>query len=269
MYLNITLMCKSYKLICLLVIMQVYFSTFQAFNQDTRARVENVDYYFNQSAYTIEITYDIVKGSPVEKYEVEVFFIDADSNKIELNTVAGDIGLDITSGEMKKVVWDVFEDVEKLSGNIKAIVRINSVTKNYMGPKAAVKSVLIPGLGDRLVKDPRDMIIKPYYRTIVTYGFLGYGLYNYIQAEKAYDEYLAADYEPDYDRLLKKANDYNHDYYIYTAIGATLWTADIIWVLVKGIQNNIKRKEAWQTVDLEFKPVHSRNMTGLSMIYRF
>jgi hypothetical protein len=102
---------------------------------------------------------------------------------------------------------------------------------------------MIPGLGDRYVANSRKSIIKPYYETIAAYGLIGFGIYQKLQSDKYYDKYLKAIKTRDINNFYTKANNANHYFYIFTALGAAVWTADVAWVLYRSKQKSNTNKE--------------------------
>ncbi len=183
------------------------------------------------------IHYDLVNASPVERFEIEVAFVDDEDFYYYPRTTTGDVGAGIRGGKNKRIVWDIFEDVDEL-GRVKAIVNISSITEEPGGPAYALLSVPVPGLGDVFVTNTKTAVIKPWYKTILAYGLVGYGVYQKTRSDKYYDDYLASTEREDFDNLYNKANSANRQFYVFTGLGAAVWVSDIIWVTVKGFSNN-------------------------------
>jgi hypothetical protein len=162
-----------------------------------------------------------------------------------LNSVSlsGDFGKNIKGCRSKKITWDFIKDGVKIKGSsIKAIVNIVNVSEIPGGPSNAFLSLIVPGLGDRYVYNSGRSIIKPYFETAVVYGLVGFGIYEKFQKDKYYDKYLKAIKKSDIENYYNKANSANHNFYIFTLSGASIWAADIAWVSWKGISNKPKRK---------------------------
>ena len=223
---------KSLVLISVFLLFSSYI-----FSQETKARIGNVDFYYDEEAERLIITYDILKSSSTEKYEIGLQFLDDEGTTIYPTSTVGDVGLSISGGSGKRISWDIFGDVDEIAGNIKAIVNINSVTVSYGGPSKAVLSLLVPGLGDYQVANAGNMIIKPYFKTVAAYGFIAYGMVQNFKAKKLYDDYLASTDQSEFDDLYDQATKANHQAYIATGIGIVVWAADVVWVVLKGSKN--------------------------------
>jgi len=228
-----------------------------SFSQSTKARIENVS--FDVVDKKIVVIYDISRYSPVERFQVNLQFVTDKNETINPITVFGDVGNEIKGGKNKKIVWDFIKDGVKLKGiNLEADVTVASVKEDGGGPSNAFLSILIPGLGDRYVSNSRKAIIKPYFFTIATYGMLGMAIYESSQYNSYNDTYN------NYSRLLSKdpsntsfRNNMNiasnnrdaalNNFIAFSAIGASIWAVDILWVTFKGIKNNNARKAKLRT----------------------
>jgi len=214
--------------------------TFSLSAQDSKARVDNVMFEAVEMEGTkVVVYYDILHASPVERFEIELAFVDDEDFYYYPQTTTGDIGPGIKGGKKKRIIWDIFEDVDEV-GRIKAIVNISSITEEPGGAAYALLSVPVPGLGDIFVTNTRTAAIKPYYKTILAYGLVGYGMFQRFQSDKYYDDYNTSPDRDDFDNLYNKANSANHQFYIFTGLGAAVWFSDVVWVAAKGISNSRK-----------------------------
>jgi len=59
-------------------------------------------------------------------------------------------------------------------------------------------------------------VIKPYFKTILSYGLVGYGLFQKFQSNNYYEDYNNSNNREDFDGLYKNANNANHQFYIFT-----------------------------------------------------
>ncbi|MDZ7739206.1 MAG: hypothetical protein U5K32_09120 [Bacteroidales bacterium] len=75
-------------------------------SQDKQPRVSNVHFYFNPSENEAVIVYDLINTSPLERYEIELLFIDGMNQKITPITVFGDVGPDV-QGEKISVLYGI------------------------------------------------------------------------------------------------------------------------------------------------------------------
>jgi hypothetical protein len=220
------------------------------FAQNTTATIENVA--FDVVNKKLTLTYDITRYSPVERFQISLLFINDKNDTLKPITIRGDIGKDIRGGKGKKVVWDFLKDGIKLKGmNLKSIVKVAGVSEIPGGPSNALLSLIIPGLGDRYVSNSRKSIVKPYYETIAVCGLMGFGIFQKFQSNSFYDKYLKATKTSDINSYYSKANTANHYFYVFTALGAAVWTADVAWVLYRGMK---KSKTSNEKVKVSFIP---------------
>jgi len=205
--------------------------------QESKARIENVTFEAVEMEGTkIVVYYDILHASPVERFEIELAFVDDEDFYYYPQTTTGDVGPGIKGGRNKRIIWDIFQDVDEV-GRIKAIVNISSITEKPGGAACALLSVPVPGLGDVFVTNTKTAAIKPYYKTILAYGLAGYGIFQKFQSNKFYDDYNTSNDPDDFDDLYDKANSANHQFYIFTSVGAAVWLSDVVWVAIKGFSN--------------------------------
>jgi len=72
-----------------------------------------------QDGKKINIYYDITGAKPGQKFNVNVY-CSTDGGRyfgMALKSVSGDIGKNVTAGYNKKIIWDVLQDREKLTGD--------------------------------------------------------------------------------------------------------------------------------------------------------
>jgi len=208
--------------------------------QESKARIENIDFDVVEWEGTkIVVYYDILHASPIERFEIELAFVDDEEFYYYPKATSGDIGPGIKGGKQKRIIWDIFQDVDEV-GRIKAIVNISSITEEPGGATYALLSVPVPGLGDVFVTNTKTAVIKPYYKIILAYGLAGYGMFQKFQSDKYYDDYNTSPNREDFDNLYNKANSANHQFYIFTGLGAAVWFSDVVWVAAKGISNSRK-----------------------------
>lgn len=223
---------------CLIITMLTM--TNEGFCQESKARIENISFEAVEWEGTkVVVYYDLVNTSPIERFEIELAFVDDEDFYYYPKSVTEDIGPGIKGGKKKRIVWDVFQDVDEI-GRIKAIVNIASITEIPGGPAYALLSVPVPGLGDMFVTNTKNAVIKPYYKTILAYGLVGYGVYQKYQSNKHYDDYMASITPGEFDDLYNKANSANRQFYVFTSLGAAVWLSDVIWVAAKGFSNTRK-----------------------------
>lgn len=207
----------------------------------TNAKITDVDFYLDGS--NIIVNYNISGSLPKEHMTIELRFMTENNEIIIPKTVTGDVGTRLFGDGMKTIQWDIVADKAVLSGNIKASVTIKSSKILYGGPSNAFLSVVVPGLGGYFVEPNKTRAV---ITTISTLGLLGYGISQKHKANDYYDQYNASDIPSEIESLYNQANEANHKFYIATGIAAGIWAFDIIWVAVKGFQNQDETKSYYR-----------------------
>jgi hypothetical protein len=129
-------MCFPIKTWFLITLLLVLPATLQS--QDKQPRVDNVHFYFSPAENEAIIIYDLINSSPLERYEIELLFNDGMNQKITPLTVYGDVGQDVQGGENRRIVWNIFDDVESLSKGARPLIRIVSVKEGPVDPTLAL-----------------------------------------------------------------------------------------------------------------------------------
>src|SRR3989304_9762916 len=219
----------------IILILTGLFTILNIYPQRGKAKIENVDFSYNEETQMIIVMYDITNYAAIERFTIELVFVDFNNNYYYPKSTRGDVGNGITGGKNKVIYWDVLRDVDQL-GRVMARVHVKGVTEELGGASNALWSVLIPGLGDYKVKNKKKMIFKPALRTVLTFGLVGYGLYSKSQALKFDEQYWNAPQaeRQNFDNLYNKANTANHRFYIAAGAGLALWASDVIWVAAQG-----------------------------------
>ena len=213
----------------------------------------------------IEVTYDIVRYSKKYLYDVKLTFLS--TNTINPISLTGDVGKGIVAGGNKKIVWDIYKDLDGYDGGLKAIVEIINKEKiKYLGgPQNALLSCAVPGLGDYFVSDAK---LRPALTTVSSWGLIGFGLYKQSLANKYYDDYKADIYQIDMDKNYDLANKNYNQSMTFISIGAAIWIADIAYVTYKGFKNRplhpyCKEKDDKPTASYFILPTNKSTQFGL------
>jgi len=232
------------------------FAGFALVSGQARPVAKNVDISVRDNKALIH--YEIASKKTASLHRVDLMFLDENYNLVTPDRTTGDIGLNIAQGEGKTIVWDITQDMELLGAEIKPVIFVDGASRQYNstgGPRNALWSVLMPGLGDYFVANHRMMTYKPYMRTATSLGLIGLGVYlgsQRYRAEGRYELTLkpnAYRYEGDdrfYERYIEGDIQYEWfkgDKEVFIALGAAVWAADVIWVLARG-SNNIKFRKA-------------------------
>ncbi|OFX19465.1 MAG: hypothetical protein A2041_12000 [Bacteroidetes bacterium GWA2_31_9b] len=208
-------------------------------------KVKNLDLKIENNK--VLFNYDLITKKTNEIQTIELFLIDDDFNIFVPKKIKGDFGTKVLPGENKQIEWDIYNDDLSISQKLKPKIIVNGIKKG--GASNVVYSILVPGLGDYFVADHKDMIIKPYVRTITTLGVIGLGIYALMEREKVLemgwikkdqsyfgdptDVYWGETGGYDYDNAF-----FSNDAELLLITGATLWIGDIIWVYIKGLEND-------------------------------
>ena len=179
-----------------------------------------------------------------------------------LKSVKGDVGEKIVSGS-HTITWFVLDEYNELRGNnikfkviadktVEKAARIpREKNKAIGGPQYAVLSVLLPGMGDRIVNKQKNTwpLISGFY-----IGSIATAVYFKSKSNANYKLYHDVKYTPDgnyikdLDRYYKIANDNNRNFNIMMGVAGSIWLVDVIYVAVKGTRNKNKNKfNSWQT----------------------
>ena len=117
----------------------------------------------------------------------------------------------------------------------------------------------MPGLGDYFVADYHTLKFKPYYRTLISYGLIGMGIYldklRY-REEGHWENMLRGNahnswYEEEYIEGPIHYPLFKGDKELLIAMGAAVWFYDVIWVFAKG-SNNTKILSSLKKTNLSF-----------------
>lgn len=207
-------------------------------------KVKNLDLKIENDK--VLFNYDLITKKTNEIQTIELFLIDDDYNIFVPKKIKGDFGTNVLPGENKQIEWDIYNDDLAISQKLKPKIVVNGVKKG--GASNVVYSILVPGLGDYFVADQKDMFFKPYLRTIGALGFVALGIY---ADSKDYRESLYTDHYIDLWGNFVQLPEATHRYgvddhylmfkgdkYVFYTIGTAIWFSDIIWVLMKGLEND-------------------------------
>jgi hypothetical protein len=198
-------------------------------------------------------------------HSVHLKFLDKQYNIFTPNTLSGDVGVNIPGGMNKTIEWDIADDFQQLNSQIRPIIFIDGVSREFSspgGPGNAIFSVIMPGLGDYFVADHRLMHVKPYLRTISSFGLIGLGIYAGNQRYRAEGKYITVlavhhplgasqeRYKEVYEEGDMQYWLFKGDKELFISLGAAIWIADIVWVLARGSNNKNFVKELRRQSDV-------------------
>lgn len=132
------------------------------------------------------------------------------------------------------------------------------------GPSNLFLSILVPGLGDKNVTGGRNSGLGT---ALWSYGFILSGIGCKAWSNSEYDQYHKALNQTSMDDHYFAANMLNKSFYILTALGATIWVYDIIWVASKGFKNRKVQKLYKQNFSFYYE--QKNQALGLSYKFKF
>jgi hypothetical protein len=217
----------------------------------------------------IKLTYDIA-GSRIGKlHRVELIVIDNMGNIILPDSVSGDVGAEIEAGRSKTVTWEIHKEYDVVYGGFEPRIILDGTENQVMygGPSNLMLSMIVPGLGDYFVADRKQMKIKPYQKTVFTYGMLGLSLAASLSREYippvmappglywtlGPDGVKQYEYKDEWWVKEAESTDYwlfPYDSEVFLGVGIAVWITDIIWVARKGVQNNKIRNSIMDHISL-------------------
>jgi hypothetical protein len=240
--------------ITILLLVAVNFATAQE-----QPEVKNIDLDVENNK--VIVNYDLL-STPQQKHKVGLYFLDESFNVVKPYTLSGDYGDNVTPGR-KKIVWDIAQDKTELSRQLRAKIVLHNTQTRLGGPQNLFLSLLVPGLGDYFVKNPDDMVIKPYMRTIATLGLVGLGFKAAREREEVpltsikqsrYFNRSTWEWETNLTEIVygyeKQYWLFKNDAEILLAAGAAMWIADIIWVAAEGRANS-KISHIYSNMDVQ------------------
>lgn len=196
--------------------------------------IRNINLYYKDRKAIIN--YDLKDFRAKESHYVELFFVDDKFNVHVPKKIFGDYGDSIYAGKNKQIQWALFDDKVDISNTLSPIILVDGVNKG--GSQNVLLSMLIPGLGDYFVENPKNMVFKPYLRTLTVLGAITLG---YIADQKRvklvwkkWDDRTNTEMGWLYD------NDYwlfSFDKEVFYFVGISVWIMDVIWVYAKGNEN--------------------------------
>ena len=196
----------------------------------------------NKVDTTINLRYNL-KGSKKRYYNTKLYYSNNGGNSFKgpLRSINGDIGDSTQAGKYKKVSWSFIRDNPYFDGkNIMFKIEAEEVRKIATGgPSNALKSLLVPGLGDTKVRNGYNYGII----TAVTYATLGTGIFYHFRARKKFNDYedRIPNTEAEHQDLFDQAQRSQRVSRGFLIAGGVIWLADVLGVYGKGLKNRRKR----------------------------
>ncbi len=248
----------KHKLTVILVCAVVLTSSVQVFSQ----KLQILDAVLDEPNNTIEITYDLSSGND-KKFNVSLYFSNDGGKTFKgpVERVSGDVGAQVSSGSAKKIYWNYFYEDEEFTGenlvfNVKAKVVEYLGATQLMGSKAALYSVIVPGLGDYKVRNGKNYWLL----TVGTWGLMGSGLIARSGARKDYDNYLNASDVNSANQSYQSAENKFKTFKALNTIAIVVWAADVVGVFIKGKQNERNGLTNRYSLDLNLAALPGKNV---------
>lgn len=255
------------KLLFLFVI--ILFSLFaQAQNEKLITNVKVLN-----DGMSLIISFDLNDLNDANKYDLGVRLFDSASYKIITpSSLAGDVS-GVKGGIGKRLI--VSFDGNKPSKDAKYGVIFYKVEKYTIQTNngAVLKSILVPGLGNSKLYRNGALIATGI--AIVSYGCIGYGIFNKIQADDSYQKYKESFIQSDIDNNFKNAETSDANFKTFTAIGFGIWALDVLHVALK-VKANKRQKvkgngtACFNKLDYALLPTfNNKNSFFFNLTYKF
>ena len=207
------------------------------------------------------IIYDIMNFNPEDKFKVWIEITDTEGNSLNVKSLSGDIGDNITGGNHKEITWDFKKDnfntdteiFVEVSAEKTAPVQVASeeqipdekeqeetiTEESIPGKKVStagilLRSALFPGLGFVKMEKSKLHLAKG----AVGYACIASSVIFNRMAVSNYNSYLDSYEIENSDNYFNKSvrQDNTSEIFAYTAIG--VWAAELIWVFIESRNYN-------------------------------
>lgn len=172
------------------------------------------------------IYYDLLAKNSTDRFFVWVELRRANGEKINVNSLSGDVGSEIKSGINKRIIWAADMDSVFLNEDINVEVNAEKYIKSFSRGSVLLKSAILPGWGQTTISKGKPWWIAG----LAVYGTLTGG---YLYHRKYLDSYELYKMEADpskrsdlYDQSQKQSTISS----IMICSAATAWAANILWV---------------------------------------
>ncbi len=209
----------------------IFFNSF-CFAQEavklSKPRLELIDNYIN-------IFYDILNTDESDKFKIWVEITDSTGNKVNAQSLSGDIGENVNGGNDKKITWDFAANNFIPETGIYVQVYAETLTsdeiikpgKSISRGGVFLKSLAFPGWGLSSMNKGKLHWLKG----VAGYGCIGASVIYNKKAISSYDDYLINNDLNEADTYYDNSVKYDNlsEIFAYTAIG--IWVTDFIWTI--------------------------------------
>lgn len=249
------------------------------FKNKIGVELQNSNISLNQTDTTISIPYTL-KGYRTRFYIVKLSYSNNNgtSYKGPLRSVSGDVGDSIRAGKNRKIAWKFKNDNPYFDGkNISFKLEAIEMPKIAIGgPRNALRSMLMPGLGDSKVRNGYNYgwIAAGTYACLATGGYFAY------KAQQTYKDHrnrIANDANT-HESYFKDAKRFQNISTGFFLAGASVWIGDVIGVYFKGLKNRrriarekekLEAEKNGETSSLRILPYSDGKNTHLAFILKF
>jgi hypothetical protein len=218
--------------------------------QKNNYRVQNLS--LDVSDNQLYVNYDLIGKKSGEPVMVHLFFYDSQYRIYYPKALGPETKQLVKPGLNHSIVWDYSKEMKKIDVELHPYLIPGKVSSHNfgMGSEAALLSLAIPGLGNYFVTDTRTQLIKPWMKTISSFGLIALGS---IAANERYrdDPKLLPNTGNPYEMGKWNYKYFNSDAEFLISAGIVIWLADVVFVAIKGNHNH-KLK---------------RNILGMSVVY--
>lgn len=217
-----------------------------------KIKLEILSSELNQADTTISIKYSL-KAARNRYYSTKLFYSNNNGNSFKgpLRSVIGDLGDSIKPSSNKSIAWSFRKDNPYFDGqNISFKIEVLEVPKEATGgPENALRSLLVPGLGDGKVRNGYNYS----WISVLTYSLLGTGTIFYFDSEKKYKDHqdLVANTEQEHRNIYENAKNSQNLSRGFLIAGVSVWAADVIGVYFKGLKNKRRIQRAKEEAEAE------------------
>jgi len=270
---------KKYIVILLLLFGFSFVFQVDRANAQSNARIEKIDFY--QDGSNLVITYEIVKAKAGETFNIWVKVTTDSGTEIIPSAVSGDVGKGVTGGSDKRIIWDMETDnafieeeisvevfarsegIKQADGTKEEEVKPKTEKSGISVPGAMGLSILLPGLGNRVVKGSGAQWLLG----VAGYGLVAGSVVMNNSAYNAYEDYKVSTDPQERDDLYSQAKTKNTVSKVFMGMAIFIWAGDLLWT---GLQAGSARKNSNKSnvsFISTYDPVNKTPLFGIN--YRF
>ena len=202
-------------------------------------QITQLNLEFDISKNQLLITYNIDSKNSNDKFNITVVVNRQNGESIQPGSISGDIGDNIRTGNLRRIIWDLGKDSLFIDEEISFEFLCNKQIKYISKGSIVLMSVALPGLGQS------KMTGKPWWiGGVAAYGALAGGFVFHKSCLDSYEDYKAektnSSVRADLWNQVQKKNSISNIFFISAA---SIWVSNLIWVSVTP-NTNEPRKHA-------------------------